>query len=246
MEPTQIPTEQPIITPPAPVVSQPVLQPAAPTYLPVEQKPNNLPIFILSVLLIISLAGMAYLYTQIQSLKNQTSPPTPVAQVIPSPVVTSVATATPTGSAAADPTASWKTYTNKGLGFEVKYPPTVKIDKEMNDQYNKATLFMGSNINFQVSLRTGKDIEGIVLDKYYYMDNPDFTKSTLSGKVANIYIQDMSKNECVSDGTGPGCPLSYVVYASMNNGSLYHVGFFGDATLSDTEKLILSTFKFTN
>jgi hypothetical protein len=245
MEPTQIPqipTEQPIIAPPTPITTQPV----TPTYLPVEHKSNNLPIFILSVLLVISLAGIAYLYTQIQSLKTQAPTPTPMAQIIPSPVATPAATPTPAASSAADPTASWKTYSNKALGFEVKYPPTVKIDKEMNDQYNKATMFKGGNLDFQISLRTGKDIADIVLDKYYYMDNPDFTKSTLSGKVANIYTQDMSKNDCVSDGTGPGCPLSYVVYVAMNNNSLYHVGFYGDATLSDTEKLILASFKFTN
>ena len=242
MEPTQIPTEQPIITPTAPIIPTPV----APSYIPVAQKPSNLPIIILSILLVIALAGIAYLYTQIQSLKNQAPTPTPVAQVTPSPVVSPLPTASSETLVKEDPTASWKTYTNQALGFEIKYPPTAKIDKEMNDQYNKATLFKGSNLNFQVSLRTGKDIEGIVLDKYYYMDNPDFTKSTISGKVANIYVQDMSKNDCVSDGTGPGCPLSYVVYVAMNNGSLYHIGFFGDATLSDTEKLILSTFKFTN
>jgi len=139
-------------------------------------------------------------------------------------------------------TADWKTYKNVALGFELQYPAAVKIDKEMNDQYNRAAIFKGEGLNFEVMLR---GVGGVSLDKYYFMDNPSFSKAFLDSKSANVYVYDASQNSCVSDGTGPGCPLSYVTYVTQNGSDLYHVSFFGDAVLSNTEAEILSTFKFT-
>ena len=83
------------------------------------------------------------------------------------------------------------------------------------------------------------------LDKYYYMDNPIFTVSSLGGKSANVYTYD-AKNTCISDGTRPACPVSYVVYAAQNGSDFYHLGFFGDSKISDLENQILSSFKFVN
>lgn len=154
-------------------------------------------------------------------------------------VYVTVSVATP------DQTADWKTYTNTKLGFELKYPSTFTIDKEMNDQYNKATIFKNGNSVFEVMLRDSKYFDR-PLDEYYFMDNPDFKKSVLGGKNANVYVYDASSNSCVSDGNGPGCPLSYVVYVAQNASYVYHFGFFGNSKLSDLEKQILSTFKFTD
>ena len=129
METNQIPVEQPIVTTPAPIVPETVSQ----AYIPVTQKSSNLPIIILSIFLVISLSAIAYLYTQIQSLKTQA--PTPVAQVTPSPVVTPVATSTPAAASAADPTATWTTYTNSTFGFSFQLPKEVSYKYDDLDKY---------------------------------------------------------------------------------------------------------------
>ena len=86
----------------------------------------------------------------------------------------------------------------------------------------------------------------ISFDKYYYMDNIIASQSSLSGEKANVYVQDVSKSGCVNSGEGPGCPLSFVSYVAVKGGDIYHLGFYEDAVLSDIEKQILSTFKFTD
>ena len=205
-----------------------------------EQQPkqNNFLVVLLSILLIISVSITGFFAFQTQKLVKE------LTELKAQEKVVAVATTEPvaTESSEVDPTANWKMYTNKALGFELKYPSTFTIDKEMNDQYNKATIFKNGNSTFEVMLRAA----GEGLDKYYYMDNPDFTKSTLGGKNANVYVYDAGKNSCVSDGTGPGCPVSYIVYVAQNGSNLYHLGFFDDSNLSTLEKQILSTFKFIN
>lgn len=197
-------------------------------------KPSShlFPIILSSLVTILILVGVYFLFLN-KTPKSITINPSPT------PTLASSAKA----SLSADPTSTWKTYTNSNLGFEIKYPEGVMIEKEMNDEYNRATIFRGDNLYFEVMLRKAGDIS---LDKYYYMDNEISRKSTLDGKTANVYINDASKNKCVSDGSGPGCPLSFVTYVAQSGSDLYHVGFYDSAELSDIENQILSTFKFTS
>lgn len=215
-------------------VPNPVPEPAlTSSQVQIPQPKTKFPIvyIALSLLTIVLLVSTAFLYYQNMQLKNM------VASYQSQPVVS------PTPIATTDPTADWKTYKNVALGFELKYPTIVEIDREFNDQNNRAAIFKGDNLYFEVMLRKAGDIS---LDKYYYMDNSGFTKSILGSKNANVYIYDASKNSCVSDGNGPSCPLSYVTYVVLNGSDLYHLSFYGDSTLSNVEKEILSTFKFTN
>lgn len=204
-----------------------------------QPKQSNFLTILLSVLLIVSVTIAVFFAYQTQKLTRELQENKDMEEFIETtkPTIEPVATE----SSEVDPTANWKTYTNKALGFELKYPPTFIIDKEMNDQFNRATTFKGKGSTFEVMLKTGSGS----LDKYYYMDNPDFTKSTLDGKESNIYVYNAGQN-CVSDGNGPPCPVSYVVYVSQNSSDFYHLGFFGDNILSDIEKQILSTFRFLN
>ena len=195
-------------------------------FAPTPKPSHLLPIIVSSIITSLILVGAYLLFL------NKNSQPI---VTIPSPTSSAIV------QASADYTSDWQTYTNKDLGFEIKYPPTVSIDKEMNDQYNRATIFKGDNLNFQVMLR---EIGTGTLDKYYFMDNPDYSKSLLDKRNANVYIYDDSNSSCVSDGSGPGCPISYVVYVAQNGSDLYHLGFYGTSKISDLEKQILSTFKF--
>ncbi len=136
-----------------------------------------------------------------------------------------------------DKTANWKTYKNSVLGFELKYPPTVQVDKELNDQYNRVIIFKGENLHFEVMLR--KNPGNITLDKYYFMDSPIKRKTTLAGNSANVY--EMPQGYC----DGPGCSEPYIAIVTEKGPDLYHLSFFGDIQLSEVENQILSTFKFT-
>jgi len=221
---------------------KPLLENQTPVPTPPSTNWSNILLF--TILGLIVVAGLVLAGIQIG--KSQTSIQQPaVEQQTISPTQTAVnPTDLPvTPSPTTDPTADWKTYKNIALGFEIKYPPNVEIILEENDQHNRITIFKGESLNFEVDLHKAGDTP---LDKYYYMDNPVFTKSVLDDKIANVYIFDASKNSCVSNGSGPGCTISYVTYVAQNGLDLYHLSFKGDSILSDTEKNILSTFKFTN
>lgn len=185
---------------------------------PIKPVPNSLISRIGMLAILIVVAGGAY---YLGTLKNK--------QLTPTNQENSVAQA--------DEAANWKTYKNTALGFELEYPPTAKIDREMNDQYNRATIFKGGNLYFEVMLRKADKID---LDNYYYMDSPITRKTTLAGVDANVY--ELPNGYC----DGPSCSEPYISVVTKKGSDLYHFSFFGDILLSETERQILSTFKFAN
>lgn len=204
------------------------IQPEAVLEIPVQPpKKNNLPKAVLFVVLgLLVVAGAVYGGMKLQEKKSQT----PSSQITP-PVSQNIPTTIPTEDLMAD----WKTYTNTTLGFELKYPPEVKVDKEFNDQYNRATIFKGANLHFEVMLRNKN---GISLDNYYYMDSPIVRKTILAGLPANVY--EFPKGYC----DGPSCSDPSISIVTEKDSDLYHFSFFGDTQLSETENQVLSTFKF--
>jgi len=191
--------------------------------IPEKPKVNYLMIsgVILSCLIVFGLGGY-YLGKQ-SSNKNLVSRANLTQTVSPTPITT------------ADPTTNWKIYNNKDLGFELKYPPSAQIDKELNDQYNRATIFKGGSVHFEVRLRKTGDI---ILDKYYFMDSSIVRKTTLDNIPANVY--ELPNGYC----DGPSCSEPYIAFVAKYGSDLYHLSFFGDVKMSDEENQILSTFKF--
>jgi hypothetical protein len=133
-------------------------------------------------------------------------------------------------------TTGWKTYTNTALGYELRYPPTVEIDKEFNDKNNRLTTFKGSDINIQVKLNDNS--YNVSLDKYYFMDSPIARTTTLAGLSANVY--EMPEGYC----DGPTCGDPYIAIGTLKGSDFYSISFYGDIVLSDIENQILSTFRF--
>lgn len=105
------PTQQPIQTPPEVFTSQPKL--------------NYLKIILFSILGVLLVTSIIYLYLQNQKLQKQVLNPqiSPTIQA-PSPTSTSTSTPKKTSSISISPdeTASWKTYTNSKFGYSFKLP----------------------------------------------------------------------------------------------------------------------------
>lgn len=135
-----------------------------------------------------------------------------------------------------NPTADWKTYNSVEFAFSINYPKDLLIKNFINDQYNRTVSFVGSDINFSITLK--KANTNFNLDKYYFMDSPIARTTTLSSQKANIY--EMSNGYC----DGPGCSQPYIAVVAEYNGDIYSISFFGDSKLSPLESQILSTFKF--
>jgi hypothetical protein len=200
----------------APIVEEPVVPQVSPEP---EKKSNYFKILVvlIGILIVAGLSLNAYLMFS----KKET------VTKVPDSV-------TPT----ANPITDWKTYSNTALGFEIKYPSTVLIEKELNDQNNRVTIFKGGNLNFEVMLR--KNPDNISLDKYYFMDAPIKEKTIMGGISANFY--EMPTGYC----DGPSCSEPFIAVVTEKGSDLYHLTFFGDIKLSEVENQILSTFKFTD
>lgn len=136
----------------------------------------------------------------------------------------------------ADPTANWKMYQNTELGFELKTPSYVSVDKIFNGQYNRLVIFKSDKENFEVRLKQGKSTS---LNQYYYLDFPVSSRSILDEKEALVF--EAPNNYC----DGPSCGDPFIAYSTKNNDDFYNLVFYGDTKLTDTEKFILASFKFT-
>lgn len=148
-------------------------------------------------------------------------------------VIVPEGTQTPTQSV--DETENWETYQNSALGFELKMPAYVSVDKEFNDQYNRLVIFKSDKENFEVRLREGKATS---LSQYHYLDFPVSSRSTLGGQEALVF--EAPNGYC----DGPKCSDPFVAYSTKYGDDFYNLVFIGDVKMSDTEKSILSSFKF--
>jgi hypothetical protein len=134
-----------------------------------------------------------------------------------------------------DQTTNWKTYTNKELGFTLKMPADVSVDKVFNDKDNRLVLFKSAKENFEV--RIIRD-NLATMDEYYYLGFPISYKSSLGGQVANVY--EAPQGYC----DGPGCSSSFIAYSTQRGDDFYSLVFKDIKTINATEKNIISSFEF--
>ncbi len=149
-------------------------------------------------------------------------------------------TATGTTTGGPNVTAGWKTYTNVGLGFSLQYPDKFKPTLEENDNYNRIAVFGTSSDSYYFEVRLYKDTDPDIGVKYGFLDAEVISNTT---KLGGIPGYNAMSTTGYGDAGGQGYP--YVEFAARNNGSVYHLIFYGDASVSQEEYQILSTFKFT-
>ncbi|MDP2691908.1 MAG: S-layer homology domain-containing protein [bacterium] len=131
---------------------------------------------------------------------------------------------------------NWITFGNADLGFELRMPSYVSLDQVMNDQYNRLAIFTSEKERFEVRLKEFKDTS---LNQIFYNDQPFSSRALLGGKEALVFVS--ATGYC----DGPGCGSPSVAYVAKNGDDFYYLVFYGDAELSDTERLIVESFKFT-
>ena len=159
-----------------------------------------------------------------------------------------------------DETADWKTYTSS-YGYSVKYPATWTFNAT-----NTATVTLTSpetTKSINDCIKTNPVCEGAGADiaVYYYSSISEeasnkankwnaktieelITADSLTKKLGTVSLGGVNATAVQEAGLGS----YYVIYAEKN-GHLYRIFFNNretESSLSATEKLILSNFKFTN
>lgn len=140
-----------------------------------------------------------------------------------------------------DPTADWKTYSNTDVGFSVKYP----ADYTILDESATTSINIRSGDQGQSPLNVSWKSTTKTLDQYI----AELKESlSISGEVRTL-LDGATAYEAVS----LGAVSTYSIYA-LNNGWSYELLLASGnndslaankAALSDVQKLMLASFKFT-
>jgi len=184
------------------------------------------------------LALLASGCTPTQQANNQT-PAAINTNLAPSPSFTPSPTPTSTPTTTNSNT---QTYTNTKYGFEIKYPASYTVKE------------YGAN-NFSIYASSNTNVPSIVYLNWEYTNQPlseiiqEKTKSISISEATQTTINGIPAYEAVD----LGMFSSYAVFFK-NSSSLIEINFKSGndnglaknkAALTDTQKLILSTFKFT-
>ena len=219
MDPTQPPTQEPVQTPPEVFIPQP--------------KPNYLKTIIFSVLIIITLGLIAYLFFQNQKLRKQ---------VLNPPVSPTIQSSSPTPktvssiSIPSDQTEGWKTYKNTSDAFSLKYPSSwiyregsegpefAPSDKLFSIPYTEVfspiSVFIKTTDNFDLSNTSFNQ----------YEEKP-------------ITISEINTNRITGINKGTNTRITGVKFT--HNGKIFIIVTFGNNYIQTFDQ-ILSTFKFVN
>lgn len=131
---------------------------------------------------------------------------------------------------------NWQSYENDLLGFQVQHPSGVAVKKELNDAQNRLVEFQGDSLHFSVMIR--EQGENFSLENYYYLDSPVEGESFVSDRPATVYT--FPSGYC----DGPLCTAPFISIVFTRSSDIFHISFFGDTTLSETESRIMDSFGF--
>ncbi|VVA43918.1 hypothetical protein CANDROIZ_310001 [Candidatus Roizmanbacteria bacterium] len=217
-----------------------------------QPKPNYLKITIFSVLIVIAIGLITYLFFQNQKLQQQVLNP-PISPTIQVP--TSEPQKTSSISIPTDETAGWKTYVNKELSIEFKYPQNWKSVSDCkfgticfsSENFEQTVNEVGDGGGFYIAKKGGlfsissspKDTT-INLDNYCHPGGPLFISSCVDTKVERFDAKKRILN--IQDSTEYASEIGI-----MTNQFLIMLG-QNYSSQSDKNILdqILSTFKFVD
>lgn len=212
---------------------------------PIQTKSSKLPIIILTILLVASLAGLVYFYFQNQSLKQQLASMTPVVQ-------TTESTPSPTPSTTpSDDISDWKTYNSEPHRITFSYPPSWEIE---TDELPSNPEDNGWN-NFNIKLTKTSSAIDIILnvDGFGGMPKTYEGKEIVLGDFFHLY--QFYKTDPVNNTNIIGVSDSLTTLGIFDiRGVTYLIQLVYPATLPSAEadqiisefNQILSTFKFRN
>lgn len=231
--------QQPTVTPPEPTAKIPQLP-----------KPKNLPIIVLCILLVLSLAATGLFVYQNFQLRQQLS----LTQQIPQPTLSPTSTL--------EPTADWEIYSNVDYNFEFKYPPTYFITEEVKTDNNNYNVRVSFEEPYQVSdefstftrkfslslLKPDKTLQDYIVEKHKLKEfklGKQITSFDLDSPAEEIKEESLGSNKFIrvhTAGFGGGYDNYYIdgprgVIVSTGNG-------FGSNVEYWIFSIILSTFKF--
>lgn len=128
-----------------------------------------------------------------------------------------------------------KDYEDTKLGFMLEIPQKAVIENYLFEQHNKLVTFKDDDLFLEVRLGKGK------IDKiYYFLDSPVTTSTIIDGHEARVFKSETGYCD------GPSCSQPFVTYITENNNKLYEITFSGDTEISETERKVLASFKFTD
>ncbi len=224
------------------------ITPPTPTNVPIEHKPSSLPIIILSILLLISFSTIAYLYTQIQSLKNDSTNKDVITQIIVSPTPNQTATTT-----TVDTTINWKQINGKNWTFKVPkewYFINCSSGNDIILGPNLSKEFRDVDIecNFGISdlLSVSRTTDEFVLPTTTSPDQNGFYTVVSNKKTIMVNNQNaIEQTEEIHGSPMEGTHTSIYIQGKNYTDTLT----FWNTNINTNRELIsqiLSTFKFTN
>lgn len=225
MEPIQPPAQQPVQNP---------VQASS-----IQSKPNYLKTIIFSVLIVITLGLIAFLFFQNQQLKKQSvnQQVTPTIEA-PSPTPKTVSSI----SIPADETAGWKTYINTTYKYSLNYPPTWQIRENVTDILSSRP----------PSTYIFEKVEEFAPGIYVWVVQKVELKQWITEQLISPDYEQIKTENIIVAGI-PGTKVSGIpgpleqewVFLNKNNKTIILYAGVQEEDMSVFDQ-ILSTFKFTN